>query len=89
MPATRTCDPEICFFEAQQPKVSGLWCCDKNNFYIIYIYIIQWTRYFISGGNVAHIPRADNVAGVQLDHFLKANGEDVYWVGFAVCRMGK
>lgn len=40
----------------------------------------------IRGGNLAHIPRADNVASIQLNHFLKADGKDIYWVGFAVCK---
>lgn len=46
-------------------------------------------RYFISGRNLAHVPRTDNVASVQLDHFLKANGKDIYWAGFAVCQKEK
>lgn len=40
----------------------------------------------ISGGNLAHIPGTDNVASIQLNHFLKTDGKYIYGVGFAVCK---
>lgn len=35
---------------------------------------------------VGYTPGTDNVAGIQLNHFLKTNGKDIYGVGFAVCK---